>query len=70
MYNKNSKFINLKNNFYILAYNRAKIDKQCDTVQNWNKFTIFIIHIFELSWLMKTKYILYFHKFLPKLRFE
>ena len=28
--NKNSKFINLKYNFDVLAYNRAKIDKQCD----------------------------------------
>ena len=69
VYNKNSKFINLKYNFYILAYNRAKIDS-VNTVQNSNKFTIFIIHIFLLSWLIKIKYILYFHKFLPKLRFE
>ena len=27
---KNDKFINLKYNFYVLAYNRAKIDKQCE----------------------------------------
>ena len=30
VYNKNSEFINLKYNFYILAYNRAKIDKKCE----------------------------------------
>ena len=32
MHNKNSKFINLIYNFYVnlLAYNRAKIDKQCE----------------------------------------
>ena len=29
-YNKNCKFINLKYNFYVLAYNRAKIDKLCE----------------------------------------
>ena len=26
----NSEFINSKYNFYLLAYNRAKIDKQCE----------------------------------------
>ena len=30
VYTKNSKFINLKYNFYVLADNRAKIDKQCE----------------------------------------
>ena len=30
VYNKNSKFITLKYNFYVLAYNLAKIDKQCE----------------------------------------
>ena len=30
VYNKNTKFINLKYNFYVLAYNSAKIDKQCE----------------------------------------
>ena len=30
VYNKNSKFINLKYNFYVLVYNRANIDKQCE----------------------------------------
>ena len=34
VYNKNSKFINLKYNFYVLEYNRAKIDKQCEHLQN------------------------------------
>ena len=30
VYNKNSKFIHLKYNFYVLAYNHAKIDKLCE----------------------------------------
>ena len=48
VYNKNSKFINLKYNFYVfLAYNRAKIDKQCEHCTKHNKFTIFYhIHFY------------------------
>ena len=34
LYNKNSKFINLKYNFYVLAYNRAKMTNSVNIVQN------------------------------------
>ena len=30
VYNKNSKFINFKYNFYVLAKNRTKIFKECE----------------------------------------
>ena len=30
VYNKNCKFINLQNIISVLAYNHAKIDKQCE----------------------------------------
>ena len=37
MYNKNIKFINLKQNFYVIPYNRAKINKQCEQTEHYTK---------------------------------
>ena len=41
VYNKNSKFINLKYNFYVLAYICAKIDKQCEHFTKLEKIYYF-----------------------------
>ena len=55
VYNKNSKFINLKQNFYVLAYNRAKIDKQCEHCTKLEKNYYFHHMHFCAQLVMKAK---------------
>ena len=54
--------------YFVLGYNLAKIAK---TLYKTRINFRFLSYMFlSLGWSMKTKYLLYFENFLPKLRFE
>ena len=55
--------------YFVLAYNPAKIAKQCEHCTKLELNLLFLLYTFlSLGWSMKTKYLLYFQNY--KLQFE